>query len=78
MYDLNETLSLKGYTHIAQGGIEAEGVRLYLGEDYITVYEYSSIEEQEKSKQSLQELILGSNTSRTKKKYTFLKREGYK
>lgn len=74
VYDLNETLSLKGYTHITQGGIEAEGVRLYLGEDYITVYEYSSIEEQEKSKQSLQELILGSNTSRTKKKVYFFEK----
>ncbi len=71
VYELNDTLSLKGYTHIVQGELEVEGIRLYLGEDYITVYEYSSMQEREKNKQTLQKLILGNNTN--KKIYFFEK-----
>lgn len=59
VYELDDLLIWQGHTHIVQGGLKIEGIRVYLDSEYITVYEYRSTEEREEEYQNLQNLIVG-------------------
>lgn len=53
VYELSDILVWGEDTNMAQEALEIEGVRLYLNEAYVTVYEYGSMAEREKHSQSL-------------------------
>lgn len=71
VYELNDLLVWQEHTNVGQEALEIEGAKLYLGEEAITVYEYSSMEERKKHGPDLQTLIIGDTT--TKKIYFFEK-----
>ena len=70
-YDLSHIVPLKGHTYITQGELGIEGVRLYLGQDYITIYEYATIEERQENKENLQSAIGQASLSRFNREVHF-------
>lgn len=71
VYELSDILVWGEDTNMAQDALEIEGVRLYLNEAYVTVYEYGSMAEREKHGQSLRTEIGENHVN--KKVYLFEK-----